>query len=112
VPLERSDDFLARLLQLGRKTRESSTRRIENSYGPGNGWTEFSIQYIPRQYSIEWDHPFIRDCERTAWSYAIGAAAFIVKAAASLLLALAVVFPCVMMAVGVVTTISWLFRGK
>jgi hypothetical protein len=112
VPLERSNDFLARLLQLGRKTQESSVRHPYGFYGPGNGWTEFSIQYMPREYLLEGGHSFARDIERAIWSFAAKAAAFFVQAAASLMIAGAIVIPSAMMAVGVVTTIRWLFRGK
>ncbi|MBN1438167.1 MAG: hypothetical protein JW929_02050 [Anaerolineales bacterium] len=112
VPLGRSDDFLARLLNMGCGIRESGTSRSFGYSGPGEGWAEFSIQYLPRRYPYAWDPGIERNLERAFFEFAAKAAAFFVQAAASLLVACMVVIPCAMMAVGFVTTIRWLMRGK
>ncbi|MBN2085220.1 MAG: hypothetical protein JW748_08325 [Anaerolineales bacterium] len=110
VPIDRSDDLHTRLLQMGRKDRDSLVRHSSGWYGPGEGWAQFSIQYRTGPPEIEWDPSGMEDFLNSVWRFFEGAAAFLMKIVAALLLAAAVVIPCLMMIVGIVTTVRWLLR--
>ena len=109
MPLDRSDAFYARLWQMGWKEKESVTRHTDAGYGHPESWAQFSIQYRIR-HETDWDHPHGEDFLRWMCGFFEGAAAFLAQLAASLLLAAAIVIPGVMLIVGIVTTIRWLFR--
>jgi len=117
VPLDQSDNLHARLLQMGWKNRESVVRHSNSWYGPGQDWAQFSIQFLPARRTVDWGDSFDDWRQSHGEDFLSSVCRFFVEAAtvlkqfiASLLLAAAVVIPCVMMIVGVVTTIRWLFR--
>jgi hypothetical protein len=110
VPIDQSDNLHTRLLQMGRKNRESVVRQSDAWYGPGYGWAQFSIQYLPSRHAAEWDHSFEEDLLSSICRFFVEAATVLKQLLASLLLAAAVVISCVMMIVGAVTTIRWLVR--
>lgn len=110
VPIDQAENLRVRLLQLGWKDRESIVRHSEDKYGPGYGWAQFSIQYLPLRHAIEWDDRMEGRFFQAICSFVIGAAAVIGQIAASLLLAIVVVTPCGLMIVGAFTTMRWLLR--
>jgi hypothetical protein len=109
LPLNRSDAFHERLLQMGWKENESITRHTDAGYGHLESWAQFSIQYRTRP-EAGWNHPHGEDFLRWVCGYFEGAAVFLSQLAVSLLLAAAIVIPGVFIIVGGITTIRWLFR--
>jgi hypothetical protein len=117
VPIDRSNDLHARLLQMGWKNRESDIRRSNSWSGPGEGWAQYSIQFLPAWQKVEWNgstddwgHSHMEKFLGSICRFFGEAAAVIKQLMASLLLAAAVVIPCVLMIVGIATTIRWLFN--
>jgi hypothetical protein len=108
--LIREEDFRLRLLQMGWKDQESVVRNPNDAYGDGYGWAEFSIQYLPYRYDAGRNNTFKLQMGQAVCALLAGAASFLLRAAASLFVAIAVVIPCVWMVVGAVTTIRWLLR--
>ncbi len=109
VPLDRSDTFHTRLLQMGWKEKESVTRHSEGGYSHPESWAQFSIQYRIR-HEAGWDHPHGDDFLRWVCGFFEGAAAFLSQMAVSLILAAAILIPGVFIIVGAVTTIRWLLK--
>jgi hypothetical protein len=110
VPLDQSENLRARLLQMGWKTDESVVRHSDSWFGPGDGRAQFSIQYLPARYEIEWDHSHVEDFLSSVCRFFMETAVVFKQFMASLLLAAAVVIPIFLMIVGAFTTVRWLFK--
>ncbi len=117
VPLDQSDNLHTRLLQMGWKNRESVVRHSNSWYGPGQGWAQFSIRFLPARQTVDWGDSFDDWGHSHGENFLIPVRRFFVEAAtvikqliASLLLAAAVVIPSTLMIVGMVTTARWFFR--
>jgi hypothetical protein len=117
VPLGQAENLRLRLLQMGRTVRDSVVRDSTYGYLPGDGWAQFSIQYLPLRHTVEWDHSFDDWDHAYREDFLSKICAFFQQAAAvglqwlaAFLLAAAVVIPCAWMGIGAVASIRWLFR--
>ena len=117
IPLEQAENFRLRLLQMGWKNRESVVRHSSVWHGAGEGWAQFSIQFLPARQTIDGgdsydprEHSHVKDFLSSVCRFFVEAAVVRKRLIASLLLAAAVAIPCVMMIVGIIATIRWIFR--
>jgi hypothetical protein len=110
VPLYQAEKLRAELISMGGLANQSVVRHPWDAYPPGESWTQFSVQYIPLCEPVVYDDPHVEWIGRALCTLAARAIIRMGRLAAALLLAAAVVVPCVLMAVGAVTTIRWILR--
>ena len=111
VPSGEADTFRSRLVQLGWKRSESVTRRPEGYDDPWYRWTQFSIRFVSEQRPVDGWHGSPFDWIALAvCGFLLEAAAVLARLIGALLLAAAVVIPCIWMIVGAVTTVRWLSK--
>lgn len=110
VPLYQAEKLRAELISMGGLANQSIVRHPGDAYPPGESWTQFSVQYIPLREPVVYDDPQAEWIGRALCTLAARAIIQMGRLAAALLIAAAVVIPCVLMAVGAVTTVRWILQ--